>query len=201
MSAPALVRDRLILSRDLADFVISLSGAFQRYAMYPDGHPALDTATRSLAKKLEILFLDRLAVSVGVTPNQLIICGTPTDPDHPLLRDLAGQLHARGVGGIKLYRGTQRSELRGMLRLAIRDADAEPEPSSRWPNVRIYPLNYDHLELLEDDEPAEPIEATELWARRVWLGLARAALGEHLPEQLLATADPLEIAVAVDARP
>ncbi len=197
---------KLVLSRDLADFLIAFSGAFQRYGMYPDGHPALEEAIRNLHRKLEILFLERSGVTVGATPLQLIVAGVPTDPDHSLLRELAIHLHSRGIGGLKILRGAKRSELDGLLTRIARDlsgqAPSADRPSrGRWQHIRLYPLNYAQLELVEeeDEQEAQEIlaEGGDAWASRLWRGLACAALGDDSVDDA-ADMDPLELAIAID---
>jgi len=206
MHSPTGAQPRMVLSRDLADFLIAFSGAFQRYGMYPEGHPALEEAIRNLQRKLEILFLERSGVTVGATPMQLIVAGVPTDPDHSLLRELAGHLHSRGIGGLKILRGAKRAELDGLLTRIAHDLPgqaASPDRPSRgrWQHIRLYPLNYAQLELVEeeDEQEAQEIlaEGGDAWANRLWRGLACAALGDDSLDDA-ADMDPLELAIAID---
>ena len=213
MTTPAAPgRDRVVLSRVLADFILGFSGAFQKFTMYPPGHPALEGAVRNLYRKLEVVFLERNAVAVGVTPQQLIISGVPTDPKQVLLRDLAGNLHKRNIGGIKITRGVRRIEVEQALHaithesLGKSDDPHEDHPSLPfWPHLRLYPLTYDHLELLEDEEEENnPIggggPGEDSWAKRLWMSLARAALGEDLVDEVAAAMDPAELAKAIESR-
>ncbi len=197
--------DKLVLSRELAEFVVAFSGAYQRFSMYPDGHPALETAIHNLAKKLEMVFLDRGAVAVGVAPSQLLVAGIPTDPKHVLLRDLADHLHRRDVGGVKLLRGVKRSELTELFATIMRssagDAEAGPQsaPRSHWPHVRLYPPSYDHLILFDDsDEEDDDASAAEAWSKLIWLGLARAAVSEDLTDDEGSALDSEALAAAIE---
>lgn len=204
----AVARDRLVLSRELADFIFAFSGAFQKFLMYPQGHPALATAVRNLSRKVDTVFLERNAVAIGVTPNQLIISAVPTDPKHVLLRDLAAHLHRRNIGGVKITAGVRRSELEAALEGMTserQDTGEGKRALPRWPHVRLYPLSYDHLELMREEEeenssggPGGPGE--DSWARRLWLSLARAALGDDLSEDVAATMDPPTFAGALERR-
>ena len=78
------------LSRDLADFLIELSIALHKHAMYPEGHPSLAPAAAGLTRRAALLLEDRATISLGVARNQLVIEGVATDPKHPVLRELAG---------------------------------------------------------------------------------------------------------------
>ena len=197
--------DRLVLSRELAEFVVAFSGAFQRFSMYPDGHPALETAIHNLAKKLEMVFLDRGAVAVGVAPGQLLVAGIPTDPKHVLLRDLADHLHRRDVGGVKLLRGVKRSELTDLFATLLRSSGdgseqpAEPTPRSRWQHIRVYPPSYDHLILFDDsDDDEQDGSAAEAWSKLIWLGLARAAVSDDLTDDEGSALDAEALAAAIE---
>jgi len=201
---------RVVLSRELADFIMAFSGSFQKFAMYPAGHPALEGAVRNVFRKLEVVFLDRNALAIGVTPNQLIISGVPTDPKQVLLKDLAGHLHQRNIGGMKFTSGLARLELEEVLAAITHETfgeDTDPHAENptlpHWPHLRLYPLSYDHLELLEDEDEenhpaggggAEP----DSWSKRLWMSLARAAIGDDVSEDMAATIDPEDLAKAVE---
>lgn len=64
--------ERAALSRELSDFLIELSIALHKHAMYPDGHPSLGPAADGVAKRLYALLQDRGTLSLGVARNQLV---------------------------------------------------------------------------------------------------------------------------------
>ena len=127
--------DGQVLSRELSEFLLDFLGAQQRFAMYPVGHPLIEPAVDSLTRRLNTLFLERGSISLAVTPMQLVVSGVPTDPDHTMLRELAARLHRRNVGGIKIFRGVNRTELASFLGVIGTDANdaqqlvAHDEPS------------------------------------------------------------------------
>jgi hypothetical protein len=174
-----------VLSRELADFLVELSIAMHKHAIYPPGHPLLEGAVDAVARKLWGLLADRPALSIGVARRQLIIEGVATDPGHPLLQELAHKLHQHHLGAVKFTRGVERSELVDVLGTMAMDAGRMERPlglmtdelSGRWDHVRLYALTYDRLELLDDDGQKPPENQMGAGrAAQLWVGLARAAL-------------------------
>lgn len=179
-----------MLSRDLSDLVIELSIALHKHAMYPDGHPSLETSRDRVLRRLASLLAERDTLSLGVAREQLIIEGVATDPNHPLLRGLARQLHAHDAGALKFLNGVGREELDALLRLLARDpkpgeASAAPGGHSEapsWPHVRLFAISYDQLELVDGDGEGDgdTTGAGDAPSRertaRLWLDLAQAAL-------------------------
>lgn len=205
MSISPTAPDGQVLSRELSEFLLDFLGAQQRHSMYPVGHPLLDPSVDSLMKRLNNLFLERASVSMGITPTQFLVSGIPTDPEHTMLRELASKLHRRNLGGIKIYRGVNRTEVASFLGVIGAEqpegsSTAHDEPAAQWPHIRLFGLTYDRLALLdeEDEDTAlfDPLGGS--WAGRLWLGLARASLGEHLSDDLAAKVDPEEIAQAIN---
>jgi hypothetical protein len=196
--------DGQVLPRELSEFLVEFLGAHQRFAMYPAGHPLLDPSVDSLLRRLNQVFLERPTLTIAVTPSQLIVSGVPTDPEHSLLRDLAARLHRRNIGGIRFLRGVGRAELGSLVGVVALEGDGQivsphDEPGVQWPHIRLLGPEYDRLQFVdeEDDERSlfDPLGGT--WAGRLWLGLARAALGEQLSDQAAALAEPEEIARAI----
>lgn len=188
--------DRKTLPRDLADFLIQLSIALHRYAMYPGGHPSLAPTVEAALERLGNLLHDRETLSLGVARNQLVIEGVATDASNPVLRELAGRLHRHHLGAVTFARGVGYDELHEMLEILAVEADRTGEPVGlnpryrigAWPHVRLYPLTYDRLELVDEGNAAPPTEEAEsrgarTRAAQLWVGLARAALASEQASQ------------------
>ena len=176
------------LSRDLADFLVELSITLNKHAIYPRSHPLLDQAVDGVANRVGLLFVgDRESLSIGVARRQLIIEGVATDPLNPVLKELAQRLHEHHVGALKFVRGLGREELAQALAALAVDPMRAAKPigldtervGEMWPHVRFFPLTYDRLQLIEDDE-AEKTKGLDHMpsgrATQLWIGLARAAL-------------------------
>ena len=200
-----------VLTRELGDFLIELSIALHKHAIYPTGHPLLDGAADSVTRTLWGLLAEHPILSMGVARRQLVIEGVATDPHHPLLQELAQRLHRHHLGAIKFERGVERSELSNFLVTLAVDAGRtaqgiglSPETlAARWAHIRAFPLTYDRLELL-DDETGAPAENQMAAGRaaQLWVGLATAALAAESVNSAGFDADaplePVAVAKAID---
>jgi hypothetical protein len=196
-----------MLSRELADFLVELSIAMHKHAIYPPGHPLLEGAVDAVARKLWGLLVERPALSIGVARKQLVIEGVATDPSHPLLQELAQKLHRHHLGAVKCTRGVERAEIAEVLATLAMDAGRMERPlgmmtdelAGKWDHVRLYALTYDRLELL-DDESAKQNE-NQMGAGRaaqLWVGLARAALAADSTSDDSTPLEPSVVARAID---
>ena len=200
-----------MLSRELAEFLMDLSVAIHKHAIYPAGHPLLDQAVDSVHRSIGRLLVDRPALSLGVARRQLIIEGVATDSNHPVLSELASKLHRHHLGAVKFLPGLTRNELGDMLAVVGLEAQRDAQPiglqpelmQSRWQNVKLFPLTYDRLELI-DDEP-DTTDATSGGiarggaAAQLWIGLARAAIAADFDAQPDHDAlEPEAVAHAID---
>ncbi|HEU4585172.1 MAG TPA: hypothetical protein VFR95_05445 [Gemmatimonadaceae bacterium] len=195
-----------VLPRDLSDFVIELSIALHKHAMYPEGHPSLNVARAGVARRLDALLRERGSLALGVARNQLIIEGLATDARNPLLLALAQHLHRHGVGAVKFEDGVRVEEIDAMLGALAADPDRDGsafEPGSRSAHfqsehISLLPLTYDQLELVDDTADSAATSTTQHRTSQLWLDLARAALqydekAERPPD------DPTVVADAINA--
>jgi len=208
-----IAKGRASLSRELSDFLIELSIAMQKHGMYPPGHPLLVEAVDGVMRKIGLLLVDRQSMSIGIARRQLIIEGVGTDPEHPLLKELAGRLHKHNLGAIKFMQDVTREELGDALATIAVDAGRSGDPlgakaeelSERWANVKLFPLNYERLELLYEGKDTEGEErvhkAGSTKAAQLWVGMARAAMMLDEDADLDAESiNPLVVAEAIDKR-
>ena len=87
---PTEEKKHATLSREFSQFLIELSMAVHRYAMYPPDHPSLaPSVERRGGPDCQTFSRARPAVSIGVAQRQLVIEGVATDSRHPVLSDLA----------------------------------------------------------------------------------------------------------------
>ncbi len=170
MSQP-VASQRALLSREAADFLLALGGTLHRWTMYPDGHPARISAVDDLHERVTLLLLEQPAITLGVTPTQLLVDGQPTDVGNSFLRDFAARLHRREIAGLRLDRGITPEELNTVLTRLSEGERAEGE----WAHAAIHGIHYEHLRLMDDADTGGALPG---WDAQVWQGLARAATGD-----------------------
>src|SRR5690606_7173583 len=80
-----------------------------------------------------------------------------------------------------------------------------PEVLTQWPHIRLFPLTFAQLQLLEEDPNADEdddgLKASGSRAAALWVGLARAALvaqAERLDTDDPAGVDPAVVAQAIE---
>lgn len=214
MSRLSTVGESAALSRELSDFLIEFSIGLHKNAIYPSGHPLRESAAEQIARRLDSLLKDRSTLSLGVARHQLIIEGVATEENNPVLRDLALRLHRHHLGAMKFSQGVTSEELGDALATLAVDAGRRVRPLGledhdflqQWPHVRLFPLTFEQLQLLEEDEEKEEEKAEMRGSRsraaQLWIGLARAALASDLDDETLAesadSTDPVAVAKAID---
>src|SRR5438034_130218 len=194
--------EKAALSRELADFLIELSIALHKHAMYPEGHPSLAPAAAGVTRRAALLLENRSTLSLGVARRQLVIEGIATDPKHPVLGELAERLHRHHLGAVTFRKGVEPAEVADVLKTLAVDAEragqplglGNPERLRAWPHVQLHSLTYERLELVGEGAPAEGARAAQLW-----VGLARAALALQPDDDHPMPTEPAVIARAIDA--
>lgn len=200
--------DRVVLPRDLSEFLIELSIALHKHAMYPPGHPSLGPAAERLAARAERLLEGRPTIAFGVARYQLIIDGVATDPNQPVLRRLAEDLHRHHLGAISILPGIDADEIAAALHALAEEHDAGKGPLGLapqgqlpdWPHLRLHPLTFDRLEIVSDEPSSSHGDGGAAGrAAHLWVGLASAAMAADASLQAqAATSEPAVVAKAID---
>jgi hypothetical protein len=187
--------------RDFIEFLVELSVALHKHAMYPEGHPSLAPITEAIARHADRLLGDRDLIAFGVARHQLIIDGLATEAQHPVLRRLADGLHRHHLGAVSVLRGLQAAE----VSLALRALSAEPDRDGPLPltggqlpgceHFRLHPLTLDGLTFGDDEPVGDEGGGAASRVAELWVGLARAALAG---ESDTAGADPDRVADAIE---
>ena len=200
-------QERVVLSRDLSEFLVELSIALHRHSMYPSGHPSLGPAVASVVRHAERLLLDRATIAFGVARRQLIIEGVTTDPNQPVLRRLAEGLHSHHLGAISVMRGIEASEVGDALRALAAEPDCDGPlglhrssgPRTDWPHIKLHPLTFDRLAIV-GDAPMSTGGGSRAATRsaELWVGLARAAIAIEGESTEDVSTEPSVVAKAID---
>jgi hypothetical protein len=202
--------DRLVLSPDLGSFLIDLSIAVHRHAMYPGNHPSLAPTIAAVVRSAERLMADRPKLAIGVARDQLVIEGVSTDTRQALLRAFADRLHRHRLGAIVFQRGLDPAELQVLLQLLAADPDRGGTPIgaaldkvSGWKTIHLFSIDFDQLTLVEADAgAASEGRADHDPCAELWVGLARAALArEGQAPAVDADTAPTVVAKAIDEHP
>lgn len=194
---------RELLPRELHDFVVQLAIAVHKRAIYPPSHPLLHGAIDALFARLDHLLSARPSLSIGVADKRLVVEGIASDDEHPLLRELAAQIHLHQLGAVRFSAGLTRDELSSFVddisASLLRGGEplgAQPrEALNRWTGIHLYPMAFDRLHLLdpgESDSAAGAIEHSSV----LWIALARAALAGDWSDG--AAEDPRLVAASID---
>lgn len=196
------------LSRELSDFLIELSIGLHKNAIYPPGHPLLEGATSGIARRIDALLQKRSSLSLGVAREQLIIEGVATDENNPVLRDLAQRLHRHHLGAIKFTAGATAAEIADALATIAVDVGRRarplglegPEVLQRLEHIRLFPLTFEKLQLLDEDpsDASDQMRGDKSRAAQLWIGLARAAIATDTDEDEAESTDPVLVAKAID---
>jgi hypothetical protein len=173
-SSPLPTPGHVALGREYWEFFIALSAALQRAQMYPVGHPILERAIEQVTRRLDAVLAGREEAHFAIGPMQLFVGSAATDPDHLLLRELAGRFFRRNIGAIRLHRGITAPELTGLLQSVA--ADRTDAIQYTTPHVEVEPLRFDALAIERSGEV--PSSADEQVARSVWRGIALGMLGD-----------------------
>jgi hypothetical protein len=185
-------------------FLPLLAIALHKCTAYPAKHPLLNAALDAVSSHLQVVLVTRPFLLLGVARNQLLVEGLATDPDNPVLRELAAKLHRHQIGAIKFIQGSSRQDLEEVLQLLSRDHRSSPvglmlqEFDARWDCIRLLPPAYERLELAEGEAHMGEHTVGDTIAGKLWLGLAAVALVKEGAPELLS--DPRAIAQALNTR-
>jgi hypothetical protein len=145
---------RVLLSRELGDFLIELSIASQRSAMCPVGHPSLGECAGQVMKRVSGVLLDRAKLSIGVARRQLCPLSGVRAPHHAGRRRLSA---SEGAPGLPL-RQQGGSHLRRVRRAAKRRPYRDAWPAAK---VTSYIMERAGLEI----DPDHTRSFTEMMTR------------------------------------
>lgn len=197
-------QERAVLPRDVAVFLPLLGIALHKITAYPEKHPLLGNAIEAVSGHLRSVLVNRPFLLLGIARSQLLVEGLATDPDNPVLKELAQRLHRHQIGAIKFTGGVTPAELTDMLKLLSGDARTQPvgsrlsEFDDRWEHIRLFPPAYDRIELTEDGSQrlGEQASGADTSVGRLWMGLAAAAIAKEGAPEL--HTDPRAIAKALN---
>jgi hypothetical protein len=202
---PSADSRRAVLPADMSRFLVDLSIALHRIAIYPRDHPSLVPVLDTLARRAEVLLRDRPRFAVGVARDRLVIEGVVSEARHPLLRGLAEHLHRHHVAAISFLRGVGGPELTDVVAALAENPNHGQGPVGRlpkeqapsWPHVTLHPFTIDGLEIV--DGTGETSTGASARCADLWVGLARAAMERSAGDDTTTFAgEPAAVARAIN---
>jgi hypothetical protein len=171
---------------ELRELAQELAVAVHKRGIYPASHPMQLGAVDAVLTRLQRVLTKRLELPIGVARSHLLLDGVATDPEHPLLSELASRMHDHQLGGVRFTPGVSRAELdalvaalaesavRGGVPLGARTGEEAP----RWPHVVVSPVSFEQLALLDEGGAPMANAARAARAAELWGSLAHAALAD-----------------------
>lgn len=186
--SPELVRHVQGLAR-------ALVAAARARTLYPGEHPAVASALERLQAAIREA-TGGAALTLGVTPDLLLVEGLPAAPGPGVVAEAAGYLHARDVLEMTFGGDVPRAALDALLTLLATDLDvlrAAGGPAAVWGrqgHTAIVLEQVDYQQVLEDREVRRtPATKDDLW-RSIVRGVneRRKSFDEAAQQRLLAIA-------------
>ncbi len=198
------------VARGMAIFARALVAAARNWTLYPPEHPAVEASVNRLAEAIAAATSGAI-LSVGATPDTLLLHGIPVSGREQQLSEAAALLHDRDILQVTFAGEVPMGALRPLLTLLALDEEARRTrggPAAIWNadgHASITIDQIDYQKVLEDREaPADPKRRDDVWqaiARNIIDG--KKVFDEQAQQRLLEIAgDPgeiLDLAAAVMA--
>lgn len=172
---------------DVAQFLAELSRAVQKHAIYPPAHPALRPAISGARSALQPLLETRAQLTLGVGRRRIAVADAETDPQNPLFRGLAEQLHDQELASVTFRTGLSEDELADFLAQVSLDPRRSGRSLGRsialegrsWRHILLQPVRYEGLGLAWS-RSGRSTEQQKQRADELWLTLASSLLPDLL---------------------
>ncbi len=192
---------------EIVELLLELSTGVHRFAMYPPGHPSLAPLSENVHQRLKRVLQSRPSVTIGVAHHSLVVDEGASDPNHPVIGDLARRLHDHQLGALSFDKGITIQQVEDLIQRLSHDVERGYEPlgllqgrkAPEWPHVGLFPIGYDQLEISAGEDvgvEAPAGEAVPDRAAELWRGLASSALDE---DGGAGVADPVLLAERIAA--
>jgi HEAT repeat protein len=189
------------LSPDLARGVLQLAravlAATRTWTLYPPDHPAVEQSVSRLTAAVRQT-ASGAVLSIGVTPDTLLVEGAPADRSQAAIAEAAALLHDCDILQVTFVGDVPVTALRALLRiLTIDPAERRSRggPAQMWvaeghPSVAIDQVDYKRVLDREQGDTPEPARRDDVWRSIVTSIVAgqKAAFNEFAQARLLAIA-------------
>jgi hypothetical protein len=200
------------LTRSLSHLARALLAATRNWMLYPPQHPTVTAAVERLAGAIRDSSLGTI-LSIGITPQTLMIEATAADASQPGIAEASAFLHERDLLAMTFVGEVPADAIRALLQLLSLESTERRRrggPAAIWQNeghssIALKQIDYGKVLAREEGTVAEPARRDDLW-RSIVMSIAggqKAAFDERAQERLLAIAgspvDIVDLASAVMA--
>ena len=153
--------------RGVVDSLKALSRAWQASKLYSPDHPATRDATNAAATRLASAFAQSDSISIGIGHGRFLVDDDADDAES--LAPLAEVLHGLDIAAIEFQRGAGSATMAAFLKTLFRaqrehirgdDLAGKIEHATRK-CIRIIPLRYDGLRIVEGERASKDRDAGE----------------------------------------
>ena len=180
------------LSRSVSALARSLVAAARTWTLYPSDHPAVRASVERFGRTINDASQQQ-AFGFGVTPETLLLHGTPAATDQGAVAEAAAWLHRRDILELSFSPDPPISALHSFLALLSDDTTAVRQrggPAAVWqaeghPSIHIEQIDFSQL-LNERDDPNPARRKDDLWQAIVRAVIERRrGVDERLHKRLL----------------
>lgn len=187
----------------VAEFLIEFSVSLHRRAMYPAGHPFLQSAAERLLAKARAMLATEASVAFGVASDRLVQDGAVTDPRNSVFRELADKLHRHQLATLRISRGVSADEISRLVGLLSADPASYPRggllaAARGLEHVELQTINYGRIVLGEGEGATDPAIAGPRRSEDLWLDLARLTSGSQFTQESSNEQEPVALAQRID---
>jgi hypothetical protein len=200
------------LSRGVLQLARAVLAATRNWTLYPPEHPTVEQSVSRLVDAVREAAAGAV-LSIGVTPETLLVEGAPADRSQTAIADLAAFLHDRDILNLTFVGEVPVEALRTFLRIVSVEAAERRSrggPAQMWvaeghPSIAIEQVDYRKVLAREEGDAPEPAKRDDLWRSIVMSigGGKQAAFDANAQQRLLAIAgshpDIADLATAVMA--
>jgi hypothetical protein len=200
------------LGRGVLQLARAIGAATRNWALYPPEHPAVGQSLARLGDAIREACGGSI-FAIGVTPETLLVEGSPADRTQQPIADAAAMLHDRDILHLTFLGEVPLEPLKAFLRILTIDATERRNrggPAQMWvadghPSIAIEQVDYRKVLEREQGETPEPARRDDIWKSIVYSIAAgqNTVFDERAQQRLLAIAgsvgDISDLATAVMA--
>lgn len=152
----------------IPSFARALLTAARAWSLYPAEHPAVGQAVGRLSAAFADL-AEAAPLTIGVSPDTLLISGTPIDQPAPAVAEAAALLHDRDILALTITAAAPDAALPALLRLIALDEAtrrAQGGPAQVWaatghPSITLQQIDYQRV--LDGDPARAASKRDDVW--------------------------------------